>query len=112
MFTAKPEKKEAVKSFLTVSSKITFPLRDADSMDYIQSSLPLVKAEANTAAWYAIHFQGSDNFAIVAFFATEEAKEAHLKDKVATTFLASADENLVGAPDLVKLEVLAAKVVV
>ncbi|KIM37378.1 hypothetical protein M413DRAFT_273572 [Hebeloma cylindrosporum] len=92
LFTAKPEKKEAVKTFLT-------------------GSLPLIKGEANTAAWYAIHFHGTDNFGIVAFFASEEAKEAHLKDKVATAFLSSADENLVGAPDLVKLEVLAAKVI-
>jgi hypothetical protein len=33
LFTAKPEKKEAVKSFLTVSSKITHSSRDADWMN-------------------------------------------------------------------------------
>jgi hypothetical protein len=30
LFTAKPEKKEAVKNFLVVSSKITLSSRDAD----------------------------------------------------------------------------------
>ncbi|KAF8970913.1 hypothetical protein BDZ97DRAFT_1652124 [Flammula alnicola] len=91
LFTAKPEKKQGVRDFLT-------------------GALPLVEAEAGTTAWYAIHFAGTDDFGIIDFFADDAAREAHLGGKVATALFSSADELLTGPPTVTKYEVLAAYV--
>jgi len=91
LFTAKPEKKEVVKKFLI-------------------DALPLAEAETGTVSWYAIHWPGTDNFGIVDFFSNDEAREAHLQGPIAAALVASVEENMTGAPDIAKLEVLAAKV--
>ncbi|KAF8901334.1 hypothetical protein CPB84DRAFT_1824689 [Gymnopilus junonius] len=90
-FTAKPDKKEIVSKF-------------------VADALPLAEAEPGTVSWYAIHWPGTDKFGIVDFFASDEAREAHLAGPIAAALIASIDENLTGPPDIAKLEVLAAKV--
>ncbi|KAJ6624018.1 hypothetical protein B0H10DRAFT_2008200 [Mycena sp. CBHHK59/15] len=91
LLTAKPEKVQAVKEFLT-------------------GALPLVDAEPETLVWYALEFPGTNNFAIVDFFADEAGRNAHLTGKVAEALFASVDELLTGAPDVVKFDVVAASV--
>lgn len=44
------------------------------------------------------------------FFSTDEAREAHLAGPIAAALIASIDELLTGPPEIVKLEVVAAKV--
>jgi len=91
LIKAKPEKVTQVKEFLT-------------------GALPLVEAEADTLIWYAIAFPGTNQFGIVDFFPSDEGRNAHLAGKVAAALFANVDELLVGPPDVVKVDVLAAKV--
>jgi len=91
LFTAKPEKKEVVRKFLI-------------------DALPLAEAETGTVSWYAIHWPGTDNFGIVDFFSSDEAREAHLQGPIAAALVASVEANFTGPPDIAKLEVVAAKV--
>jgi len=90
-FTAKPEKKEVVRKFLI-------------------DALPLAESEKGTVSWYALHWPGTDKFGIMDFFSTDEAREAHLAGPIAAALIASIDELLTGPPEIVKLEVVAAKV--
>lgn len=70
----------------------------------------MVNDEPLTPVWYAIHFHESNAFGIVDFFANEAGRDAHLAGKVAAALFASVDELLIGAPDVVKVDVLAAKI--
>ncbi|TFK35172.1 hypothetical protein BDQ12DRAFT_635406 [Crucibulum laeve] len=92
LIEAKPEKTQALKDFLI-------------------SALPLVEEESETLVWYAIHFTGTNKFGIVDFFPNEGGRSAHIKGKVAAALFASADELLMGAPDIAKVDVQAAKVI-
>ncbi|KAJ7928824.1 hypothetical protein B0H13DRAFT_1966372 [Mycena leptocephala] len=91
LLTAKPDKVQAVKEFLI-------------------GALPLVEAEAQTLVWYALEFPGTNQFAIVDFFADEAGRNAHLTGKVAEALFANVDTLLASAPDVVKLSVVAANV--
>lgn len=60
--------------------------------------------------WYALEFPGTNQFAIVDFFADEAGRNAHLTGKVAEALFANVDTLLASAPDVVKLSVVAANV--
>ena len=60
-------------------------------------------------AWYAIEFPGTGVFGIVDFFPSKEGMDAHLQGKVAEALFANVDALLTQAPDVMPLEVLAAK---
>ncbi|KAJ7678999.1 hypothetical protein DFH06DRAFT_1165429 [Mycena polygramma] len=91
LLTAKADKVQAVKEFLV-------------------GALPLVEAESETLAWYAIEFPGTNQFAIIDFFAGEAGRKAHLEGKVAEALFANADALLASPPDVVKVSVVAASV--
>lgn len=112
LFSAKPEKKQAVRDLLIVSYEKNAGMDGPAYSPFItpQNALQLVQNEANTASWYAIHFPDTDNFGIVDFFATEEGREAHLNGKVAAALFGSVDELLTGTPSVDKVDVLAAHV--
>lgn len=80
--------------------------------DFLIGALPLVNDEPSTVVWYAIHFPGTANFGIVDFFPDEEGRKAHLNGKVAAALFASVDELLTGTPDVIPVDVLAAKITV
>ncbi|TDL23514.1 hypothetical protein BD410DRAFT_787359 [Rickenella mellea] len=88
---ARPEKVEAVKEFLI-------------------SALPLVNEETLTPQWYAIHLTGTNTFAILDFNETEEGRQAHLDGQVAAALFAKADEFFVRKPDVMKVDVVAHRV--
>ncbi|KAF8808820.1 hypothetical protein BYT27DRAFT_7188294 [Phlegmacium glaucopus] len=91
LIEAKPEKVQTVRDFLI-------------------SALPLVDEEPETPVWYAIYIPGTNKFGIIDFFASEAGRNAHLGGKVAAALFSSVDELLTGAPDVVKVDVLAAKI--
>lgn len=76
----------------------------------LQGALHLVEEEPLTPVWYAIYIPGTNTFGIVDFFASEAGRDAHLAGKVAAALFSSVDELLTGAPDVVKVDVLAAKI--
>ena len=69
--------------------------------------MPLVEAEPETLAWYAIEWPGTGKFGIVDFFPGKAGLDAHLNGKVAAALFANADAMLTQAPDVVTTEVIA-----
>ncbi|KAJ3713628.1 hypothetical protein EV361DRAFT_932418 [Lentinula raphanica] len=90
-FTAKPDKVDDVRNFL-------------------KGAIPLVEAEPGTTYWYAVEFPGTNKFGVIDFFPDDTGRGAHVAGKVAAALFGSAEELLTGAPELIKLEVIAAKV--
>lgn len=88
--TAKPGKEEEVKEFLS-------------------SALPLAQAEEATTTWFALRIDHR-TFGIFDTFADEAGREAHLNGQIAAALMSRADELLAEAPDIRKVEVLAAKI--
>ena len=108
---AKPDKIDAVRDFLKVCSPFLASSCGARTLTTGgQGAVPLVEAEPLTPAWYAIEFPGTGVFGIVDFFPSKEGMDAHLQGKVAEALFANVDALLTQAPDVMPLEVLAAKV--
>ncbi|KAI5114623.1 hypothetical protein M0805_002167, partial [Coniferiporia weirii] len=77
---------------------------------FLIGALPLVEEETLTLQWYAIKFEGSNVFGILDFFEGEEGRQAHLNGKVAAALFAKADELFVRTPEVVKVDVIASRV--
>jgi quinol monooxygenase YgiN len=84
------------------------PGKAEQAADFLQSVLPLVIAEQDTVAWFAVQ-ETPCRFAIFAAFEDESGREAHFNGKVATAVLenARAGDLFVGIPEVRKLRVLA-----
>jgi quinol monooxygenase YgiN len=87
---AKPGKEEALKAFL-------------------ESALPLANNESSTPIWFALRF-GPSTFGIFDAFASEQDRQSHLDGAIAAALMANADELLASAPNIEKVDILAAKV--
>ena len=107
LFEAKEDKIQTVKEFLIVSQFVDCTYRQ---MTTSQGARALVLDEPETPVWYAFQFPGTNKFGIVDFFGSEGGRNAHVGGKVAAALFGSVDELLTGAPSLVKVDVLAAKV--
>lgn len=57
-----------------------------------------------------MEFPETNKFALVDLFPDNEARNAHLNGKIPAALSASVDELLVNSPDVVHVDVLAAKV--
>ena len=86
------------------------PGKEKEVADFLRSAVPLVNAEPGTIAWFAIQ-EGPSSFSIFDAFDDESGREAHLKGKVAAALMekAKAGDLFAKAPDIHKLEILAAK---
>ncbi|THU82574.1 hypothetical protein K435DRAFT_971911 [Dendrothele bispora CBS 962.96] len=78
--------------------------------DFLKNAVPLVEEEPETPYWYAIEFPGTNTFAIVDFFPDDNGRTAHVQGKVAAALFGSVDELLTGTPEIIKTQVLAARV--
>jgi quinol monooxygenase YgiN len=74
----------------------------------LRGSLPLVEAEPDTTAWFAIRF-GPTTFGIFDAFPNDEGRQAHLSGKVAAALMAKAPDLLAQPPAIERVDVLAAK---
>jgi hypothetical protein len=108
IFQAKPDKASVVRDFLKVSGQLVWKAFS----DYycLQSAVPLVEDEPETPYWYAIEYPGTNTFGIVDFFPDDKGRTAHVEGKVAAALFGSVDEMLTGTPEIIKFDVLAAKV--
>jgi hypothetical protein len=79
-------------------------------ISHAQSAVPLVKAEKTTPVWYAFRVAGTRTFGIVDFFADDAGRNSHVGGAIATALFEQAPVLLDGSPDIVKVNVLAAKV--
>ena len=84
------------------------PGHDAAVEAFLDSALPLVLAEPDTTAWFAVRF-GRGEYGIVDVFPGEAGRRAHLEGPVAAALGERADELLATPPAIEAFEVLAAK---
>jgi quinol monooxygenase YgiN len=84
------------------------PGKEKDLRDLLVGARALAVAEAHTVTWYAVQ-SGPREFAIFDTFENEQGRQAHLDGRIAAALLGRADELLAKAPDIRKVDVLAAK---
>ncbi|HEY2022660.1 putative quinol monooxygenase [Paraburkholderia sp.] len=84
------------------------PGKEQEVEAFLNGGLPLVEDEPGTIAWFALKL-GPSTYAIFDAFDDEAGRDAHLNGKVAAALMANAAELLAEPPNIVKLDVLAAK---
>jgi quinol monooxygenase YgiN len=83
------------------------PGKEAEVESFLRGGLPIVEAEPDTTAWFAIRF-GPTTFGIFDAFPSDEGRQAHLSGRVAAALMAKAPELLAQPPAIEKVDVLAA----
>jgi quinol monooxygenase YgiN len=84
------------------------PGKEAEVEKFLMDGLPIVQGEPATIAWFGIRL-GPSTFGIFDAFPDEEGRQAHLSGQVAAALMAKAPELLAKPPEIVNVEVLAAK---
>lgn len=84
------------------------PGKEREVEQFLDAGLPLVNEEAATLAWFAVRLEGS-RYGIFDVFADEAGRNAHLNGKVAAALISQAPDLFTGAPDIQRVDVLAAK---
>ena len=82
--------------------------KETELAQFLKSAVPLVEAEPETLAWYALQI-GPSTFGIFDTFAGDLGRDAHLSGKVAAALMAKAPELLAEAPSIQKVDLLAVK---
>lgn len=82
--------------------------KEKEVAEFLQSAVPLVNAEPQTRAWFAVRI-GPSSFGIFDTFETESGRDAHLSGKVAAALMQKAPELLAEPPKIEKIDVLASK---
>ena len=84
------------------------PGMEEELASFLREALPLVQAEPETVAWFALR-SGATSFAIVDVFPDDAGRQAHLDGAVARALLGRAAELLAEPPEIEPTDVLAAK---
>lgn len=84
------------------------PGKENDVAQFLKSALPLVEAEPETNAWFALKL-GPSTFGIFDTFAAESGREAHLSGKVAAALMQKAPDLFAEPPKIQKVDLLASK---
>jgi quinol monooxygenase YgiN len=84
------------------------PSKAEELAQFLRGALPLVDAEPETVAWFAVSGD-AHSFAIFDVFPDEEGRQAHLDGLVAAALMERADELLEKQPVIEYVDVLAAK---
>ncbi|KAF8176960.1 hypothetical protein BJ912DRAFT_986509 [Pholiota molesta] len=98
---------------LSVGLRVLFEAKEGKAdvvSELLVGARKLILEEPESLVWYAIRYPGTNKFGIVDFFSSEQGRDAHLTGKVAASMFASVGKLLTGTPDLVKVDVVAAKV--
>ncbi len=82
--------------------------KEADLQQFLEGALPIVEAEADTTAWFAVRFSDSE-FGIFDVFPDESGRQAHLNGQVAAALGEHGPELLDGDPQFEQIDVLASK---
>jgi quinol monooxygenase YgiN len=82
--------------------------KEAEVETFLRSGLPIVQQEPATIAWFGIRL-GPSTFGIFDAFPDDSGRQAHLSGRVAAALMAKAPELLAKPPEIVKADVLAAK---
>jgi quinol monooxygenase YgiN len=84
------------------------PGKEAEVERFLLDGLPLVEAEPETVAWFAIRI-GPSSFGIFDAFPDESGRQAHLAGRVADALMARAGELFAAPPTIEPVDVLASK---
>jgi len=84
------------------------PGKEDEVATFLEGALPLVQAEPQTIAWFAVRL-GPAWFAIVDVFPDDAGRQAHLAGAVAAALTERAGDLLAEAPAIEQADVLAAK---
>ena len=84
------------------------PGKEAEVAALLESAQALAAAEVGTIVWYAFRV-GPRTFGIFDAFRDEAGRTAHIGGPIAAALMARADELLASAPDIRRVDVLAAK---
>ncbi|WP_327065226.1 antibiotic biosynthesis monooxygenase [Kitasatospora sp. NBC_01250] len=76
--------------------------------EFLAGALPLAQAEPGTNAWFALRL-GPTTFGIFDTFGDDAGRKAHLDGPIAAALMAEAPRLLASAPEIVPVDVLAAK---
>ena len=84
------------------------PGKEQEVEAFLMGGLPLVEAEPATIAWFGLRL-GPSTFGIFDTFPDEAGRQAHLAGKVAEALMAKAADLFARPPEIVRVDVLAAK---
>ncbi|MGH1588744.1 putative quinol monooxygenase [Methylobacterium phyllosphaerae] len=90
---------------VTLSAK---PGQETAVEAFLRDSQPVVQDEPGTVAWFGLRL-GPSTFGIFDAFPDEAARQAHLSGRVAAALMERAPDLFATAPQIEKLDVLAAK---
>src|SRR4051812_29742744 len=82
--------------------------KEQDLQQFLEGALPIVQAEADTTAWFAIRFSDSE-YGIFDVFPDESGRQAHLNGQVAAALGQNGPDLLDGEPQFEQIDVLASK---
>ncbi len=84
------------------------PGKEEGVAEFLRGALPVVQGEPATTAWFAIRM-GPSAFGVFDAFPDESGRQAHLAGQVAAALKEKGAELFAQAPDIQKIDVLAAK---
>lgn len=84
------------------------PGKEEELEKFLVGGLPVAEQEPATTAWFAIRL-GPSTFGIFDAFPDEAGRQAHLEGRIAAALMERAPVLLAEPPDIMKVEVLAAK---
>jgi quinol monooxygenase YgiN len=84
------------------------PGKESEVEQFLRDGLAVVQGEPATTAWFALKL-GPSSFGIFDAFPDESGRQAHLSGRVAAALMQKAPDLLAEAPDIRKIDVLAAK---
>jgi len=85
------------------------PGKEAALQKFLEGALPLANDEPATTVWFALKF-GPGEFGIFDAFGDDAGRQAHLTGPIAAALMANAAELLAQAPNIEKVDALAAKI--
>ena len=86
------------------------PEHASDVEALLTGAIELANQESNTTTWFALKLSDT-RFGVFDTFANDEGRQAHLDGEIAKALMGKADEWLSQAPELLMVDVLAAKLV-
>ena len=84
------------------------PGKEAEVEQFLKGGLAIVQDEPATVDWFAIRM-GQSTFGIFDTFDDDSGRQAHLSGRVAAALMAKAPDLLAKAPEINKIDILAAK---
>lgn len=84
------------------------PGKEAEVEAFLRSAQPLVQAEPETTAWFAVRF-GPTSFGVFDAFPGDAGRQAHIAGKVAEALYAKGPDLFAGRPSIEQIDILAEK---